>query len=117
MIIKIKNLHAKTFIGVYEWEKHVQRDLILNIELELDGSKAIISDDVLDTVNYDALSQMIITEVAASRFNLLEKLADHLLEKIMKNSMINRAKIEIDKGGVVQNVENVSVTDERIRKA
>ena len=115
MIIKIKNLHAKTVIGVYEWEQHVTRDLLLNIELEIDGVKAAVTDDINDTVNYYLLSLKIMEEVAKSRFALLETLCSHLLDIIMQNPLIQRAKVEIDKGNIVENVDNVSVTDERRR--
>ncbi len=115
MIIKIKNLRAKTIIGVYEWEKQTERELVLNIELEIDGSKACQTDKVADTLDYDVLSKMLIAEIAASSFELLERLSAHLLDKIMANKIVHRAKIEIDKGGVVKDVDSVSVIDERTR--
>ena len=115
MIIKIKNLRASTIIGVYEWERDIQRHLILNIELEIDGTKSGASDDINDTLNYDSLSKMIIAEISNTRYQLLEKLVTHLLDKVMEDKMVKRVRIEIDKGGVVKDVDSISVIDERIR--
>jgi len=115
MIIKIKNLRAKTIIGVYDWEKKAERDLLLNIELEIDGKKPTTSDDVKDTVNYYTLSMEIMKEIGQTRFTLLEKLCAHILDMIMQNPLVLRAKVEIDKGDIVEGVDNVSVVDERRR--
>lgn len=115
MIIRIKNLRASTIVGVYEWERDIQRHLILNIELEVDSSKAAQSDDINDTLNYDSLSKMIIKEISSTRYHLLEKLISHILDKIMENPLVLRARVEIDKGGVVKDVDSVAVIDERKR--
>ena len=44
MIIRIKNLRLRTIIGVYEWERQQAQEIVLNIELEFDGTRAAASD-------------------------------------------------------------------------
>lgn len=113
MIIKIKGLKAEAIIGVYDWEKTQRRPLIIDVELEIDGKKAIESDNVADTVDYDLISKKVIAETAASNFNLIEKLAAHLAGKVLEDAKINRVKIKINKPGVVPIADSVSVTHER----
>lgn len=115
MILKIKNLKAHTIIGVHAWEKEKSRDLIISVEAYFDGSKAVESDNITDTPDYDHISQIIIKETEQSRFDLIEKLADHLLGFIMEDSRISKVIIEIDKPGAVEAAESVSITAEKTR--
>ena len=45
MIIKIENLKLRTTVGIYDWEKEIKQDVIINVEMEFDGSKAIETDE------------------------------------------------------------------------
>ena len=115
MIIKIKNLKARTIIGVFDWEKKQERDLFINLEMQINASQAIQSDNIQDTLDYDTISKTIIQETAKTRFDLIEKLAAHLLDIIMQDERIIYSKIEIDKPGAIKQAESVSVVHERKR--
>lgn len=112
MIIKIKNLVVTAIIGIHDWERTTPRNIIINLELEFDGIKASKTDNINDTLNYDSISQIITMEVQKTNFGLIEKLAVHLLYKIMEDQRINYAKIEVDKPGAVANAASVSVIEE-----
>jgi len=112
MIILIKNLCVETIIGVHDWEKTTPRELFITLEIEFDGSKAIKSDNIADTPNYDDISKMLADETANSRFELIEKLAGHLLYKVMDDERISYAKIEISKPRAIENAETVCVIEE-----
>jgi FolB domain-containing protein len=114
MIIKIKNLRAITAIGIYDWEK-TRRQISLDIEVEYDGSAAAKSDDMNDGVDYDKISYIILEEIEKSKFSLIEKLVDHLCEKILEIPKISRVKIEIHKPGAVRIADSVSITHEKKR--
>ncbi|MCK5391899.1 MAG: FolB domain-containing protein, partial [Deltaproteobacteria bacterium] len=60
MIIKIKNLKLRTIVGIYEWEKKTKQDIVINVEIEFDGSKAIETDNIEDTVDYKTITKKII---------------------------------------------------------
>jgi len=112
MIIKIKELKTKTIIGVFDWEKNQEREVIISLELEVDNNCGSDSDNIADTIDYDTLSKKIIEETAKSRFNLIEKLAKHLIDIIMQDKRIKHARIEIDKPGAVKEAKSVSVVYE-----
>ena len=63
MIIHIENLRLRTVVGIFEWEKNVKQDVIINIEIEFDGTKAIESDDIAHTIDYKSITKKIISEV------------------------------------------------------
>jgi len=116
MIIKIKNLRLKTKIGVYDWEKNFNREIIINAEIEVKNSKSINSDKLCDTVDYDELTAKIKEVVAKNYFKLIEKLAGEIIKKIMQDRRITRCKVEIDKMKVVKDVESFSVILEKKQK-
>ena len=115
MMIRIKNLRVETIIGVHQWEKNRKRPVIVNLELEFDGEKAAASDNIKDTLDYDQINEMLIEEISNSNFGLIEKLCRHLLDKIMGDKRIRRAKIEIDKPQALKKGESVSITEEVVR--
>lgn len=111
MKIKINNLRVKTIIGVYPHEKNIEQELVINAKLSTacyDGK----SDNIADTIDYNALCKMITSEVQTSRFELIEKLAHHLAAKIKQDKRITKLKLEITKPACVENAESISVVVE-----
>lgn len=109
MKIRIKNLRLRTIVGVNDWERDHSQDVIVNVELEFDGSKAVQSDNLEDTVNYKALKKRIIQEVESSKFFLVEKLAHHILEIVMDHPKVQHAQVEVDKPHALRYADSVSV--------
>jgi dihydroneopterin aldolase len=115
VLIKIKNLRLKTIIGVHAWEEKIDREIIINAEIETDFTKGLQSDNLSDTIDYDAIITKIKNLIAKNRFKLIEKMAQQVMNLIMEDSRITRCRLEIDKVGVVENVESFSVTIEQKR--
>ena len=116
MIAHIKNLRVQTIIGIFDWERKHKQDLLLNIEYEFDSSKAIQTDNIIDTVDYDQLSKKILSEVEKSHYMLIEKLAAHILQIIMSNIKIVSAKVKVEKPQALDNADSVTVIIEERRK-
>lgn len=116
MLIKIKNLKLKTFLGVYEWEKSHDREIIINAEIYTDHDESTVSDHLSDTIDYDEIIGKIKNLINEQRFKLIEKMAGEVMKKIMEDSRINKCKLEIDKVGVVDGIDSFSVTIEQDRK-
>lgn len=113
MIIKIKNLRLKTIIGIYDWEASFQRDVVINAEIESDFEESCKSDNIKDTIDYDQLINKINNLVKNSRFNLIEKLAQSIINSIMEDKRIKRCKLELDKVKVIDCVDSFSITLEK----
>lgn len=115
MIIRIKNLRLRTIVGVQNWERKKPQDVIINVEMEFDGTRATESDSIDDTVNYKTIKREIIKEVENTRFYLLDRLADQILKVVMKEEKIKRATVEVDKPQALRFADSVSVvcTSER----
>jgi D-erythro-7,8-dihydroneopterin triphosphate epimerase len=115
MIIKIENLKLRTIVGIYEWEKKTKQDIVINIEIEFDGTKAIESDDIEDTVDYKSITKKIITMVEESEFNLIERIAGEAIKIIMENEKVEKASVRVDKPGALRFTDSVSVTQTQER--
>lgn len=110
MRIHIKNLRLMTIIGVHEQERSGKQDVVINIEMEFDGAKAAESDDIKDTLDYEAAKKRIVEEVEDSSFYLLEKLASRILELVMEDPLVLKAVVEVDKPHALSLADSVSVT-------
>ena len=110
MIIKIENLRLRTIIGVFDWEKEKKQDVIINIEMEFDGTEAALSDKLEDTVDYKTLNKNIIDYVENGDFNLLEKMVSGIGNIIMEDKRIKKATIKADKPKALRFADSVSLT-------
>lgn len=110
MIIKIENLKLRTIVGIYDWEKEKKQDVIINIEIEFDGTKAIESDSIEDTIDYKTITKEIIDMVEGTDFNLIERIAGDAMKIVMKNEKVDKARVRVDKPGALRFTDTVSVT-------
>jgi FolB domain-containing protein len=96
-IIRINDLKIRTLIGAYSWERINKQELIINITIEYDASKACRSDKLKDALNYESVAKKVIKTVEVSRYTLLEKLVCKLLEGIMSDRRVLKAYVRVDK--------------------
>ena len=110
MIIKIENLKLRTIVGIYDWEKEKKQDVIINIEMEFDGTKAIETDSIDDTIDYKTITKEIIEMVEGQEFNLIERIAGSAMKIVMRNDKVQKASVRVDKPGALRFTDTVSVT-------
>ena len=115
MKIKIKDFKLKTNLGIYDWEKNFEREIIINLELEIKNSIALKSDKIEDTVDYELIYNQIKQLIYSKKFNLIEKMAQEIVDLIMLDSRINKCKIEIDKMNIFEEVRSCAVSLESKR--
>lgn len=109
MKIRIKNLRLRTTIGIYEWERKVKQDVVINVEIEFDGEQASQMDHIQYTLDYKKITKSIIQLVEKSDFFLLEKLGDEILKICVQNPLVQKAKVEVDKPQALRYADSVSI--------
>ncbi|MCA9399019.1 MAG: dihydroneopterin aldolase [Candidatus Omnitrophica bacterium] len=107
--IRITNLRLRTVIGANDWERDIEQDVIINIEMDFDASPSIQSDDLTDTIDYKTITKEIIEKVEASEFFLIEKLADMVLRIVMKDKRVKAATVRLDKPHALRFADSVSI--------
>ncbi len=109
MIIRVKNLRLRTIIGIQDWERKKKQDIVINLEIESDGSAAAESDRIEDSVDYKSLTKKVIQVVESSKFHLLEKLSSTIASAIMENERVRRVRVEVDKPHALRFADSVSI--------
>lgn len=95
--IEISGLRVFGHHGVFDFEKREGQTFVIDVVLEADLSMAADSDELGDTVDYGTLAQRMASEVAKTRFDLIERLAGHLLDVVLTDPLVQAAEIRIAK--------------------
>lgn len=107
-VIYICDLKVRTIIGAHAWERKNKQDILINVMLEYDASKAAKSDKLKDALDYDTVSAKVIKTTESSKFLLLERLAAKLLEDIMTDKRVLAAAVRLDKPHAIPEAKCVS---------
>ncbi len=116
MIVYIKNLKLQPVIGVYQWERAIRQNIMVSLTIHLTHENATHTDKLGDTVDYDALSKRIISEIEASKHQLIERIAEHAAAIVLEHPLAQKVEVIVDKPGAVKEAEMVSVGLVRERK-
>tara|TARA_R110001592_G_scaffold1911_1_gene11842 strand:- start:20855 stop:21250 length:396 start_codon:yes stop_codon:yes gene_type:complete len=114
--VLIDGLELDASIGVFEWEKKIKQRLVFNLELACDFSKAMITDDIQDAVNYAQVCQEIEHIIELKHYQLLEFLAETICRHLFKCFAISAIKLNILKPEAVAKTKSVGVTVFRVSK-
>ena len=75
-----------------------------------DFTAAATSDDLLDALDYAAISQQVISFVEQTEFQLLEALSAAIATEIFKSWPVSELRIDIDKPNAVPAAASVGVS-------
>lgn len=115
-IIRIKNLLISTFIGFNPDELLNKQDVLINLEIELDIPIEVLeSDEPAAIYDYKTITKMVISLVENGKFKLLEALTKRILDLIMDDIRVKRARVEVDKPKALRFAESVSIEMEAKR--
>ncbi|MCB1947779.1 dihydroneopterin aldolase [Nitrosomonas sp.] len=116
-IIFLRNFRAKTRIGIYPWERKVAQTIQLDLEIALPNKRAVKTDCIEDAVDYAQIAHSIHKILAKHHFFLLEALAEHIAQTIIKKFKSPWVKVSISKLGIIRGIEKIGVSIERgVRK-
>jgi dihydroneopterin aldolase len=113
--IFIRALKTETIIGIFDWERQVKQTVLIDIELSADIRRAALSDSVEDTLNYKRVAKRVLAFVEASRFHLVEALAEHIAMLLLEEFGVAWVSVVLSKPGAVRSSRDVGVALERDR--
>lgn len=115
-LIRVKNLLLRTYIGFNPEEIANKQDVIINVEIEADiPEEALQEDEPNGIYDYKIVTKQIIELVQDHRFKLLEVLTKNILDLIMADQRVSRARVEVDKPHALRFAESVSFEMEASR--
>ncbi|MBE2295254.1 MAG: dihydroneopterin aldolase [Phycisphaerales bacterium] len=112
-MIFIRDLHIETLIGVYPWERQARRSLLLDLELGTDIRSAAASDQLADTLDYQAVAERIAAFAATSEFQLVETLAERIAELLRQEFSVPWLRLTLHKPGVPSAAREAGIVIER----
>ncbi|MFT6903725.1 MAG: dihydroneopterin aldolase [Oleiphilaceae bacterium] len=107
--VLIESLALDASIGVFDWEKKIKQRLVFNLELVCDFSKAAMSDDIHDAVNYAQVCEEIEILINLKHYQLLEFLAERICCHLFEVFAISAINLSIHKPDAVSKTKSVGV--------
>jgi dihydroneopterin aldolase len=114
-IVFIQGLKIDCVIGIYDWEREIRQDIVLDIEMSADIKAASDTDHIDQTLDYKAVSKRLIEFVQASQFQLVETLAEKITQIIINEFEVEKVKLTLNKGKAVTGAQGVGAIIERSR--
>ena len=100
----IKNLLVGGIIGVYEWEREQQQDILINIVIDVNLRKAGASDNIRDCIDYNALAQKLIAHTETVQRLTVEALANDLAQICLLEPEAEVVQVRVEKPGALLSI-------------
>lgn len=113
--IHIRDLQARCIIGIYPEERANKQDVVVNLTLYADLSRASETDRFEDTIDYKAIKKAVLNAVEASSYYLIERLAGRIAEISLEDPRVRRVDVCVDKPGALRFARSVAVEITRER--
>jgi dihydroneopterin aldolase len=112
-IVYLHGIKVETVIGVWDWERLIKQTLLVDIDVGTDTSIAGKSDDLVDTINYQAIAELVTKIARDNSFALVEALGEEISSQLLREFSLPYVKIRINKQGAVTGVRDVGIIIER----
>ncbi|MCG8469659.1 MAG: dihydroneopterin aldolase [Gemmatimonadetes bacterium] len=107
--IVIRDLLVRGIIGLNDWEREKEQDIVINLELSLDARPAGRSDEMNDSINYRNLTKQIIEHVEAAAPFLVEALAHQIARIAIVDHGAVEVRVRVEKPGALRFARSVGV--------
>ena len=111
--IFLRDLRIETIIGIYDWERETPQTVSIDLELATDVTRAARTDAIEDALDYKAIAKRLIAFVGASRFQLVETLAERIAALLREEFGVPWVRVTVNKGGAIRGASAVGVVIER----
>ena len=109
----IKNLLTRGIIGVRDWERKRAQDILINITLYTDTSRAAETDDINDCADYSEVAKKVQAHTESVARFTVEALANDLADICLAQNNVQRVIVRVEKPTAVRFAESVGVEIER----
>lgn len=112
--VMIRDLLVRGVIGLNDWERTVEQDILINLTLFADTRAAGATDDPSHILDYKGVAKAVIAHVAANAPLLVERLAADVARLCLERGA-ERVTVRIEKPGAVRFARSVGVEITRDR--
>ncbi|MEX2474277.1 dihydroneopterin aldolase [Marinobacter sp.] len=111
--VLIEGLAVEAVIGVYDWEREVTQQLLVDLDMAWDNRVPGASDNVADALDYAAVSERVTQWLRSAQPALLETAAEGLAAVIRDEFGVKWLRLTLRKPGAVPAATAVGVRIER----
>lgn len=111
--IFLSALNVECIVGIWEWERRVKQNVVIDVELQADIRRAAATDHIDSTVDYKKLSKRLLTFVGESQFQLVETLTERIAELIITEFRVPWVRVRLNKQGAIRGARDVGIEIER----
>jgi FolB domain-containing protein len=112
----IRDLLARGIIGINDWEREKPQDILINIVIFTNLTKAGQTDDIADSVNYRTISKKAQARAETAQRFTVEALAADIVEICLQEKGVLKARVKVEKPNAVRFASSVGVEIERSRE-
>jgi 7,8-dihydroneopterin aldolase/epimerase/oxygenase len=98
--VRLNDVVFFAHLGVSEAEREVGQRIHVDVDLEVDLERPSRTDDLHDTVNYEAVFREISRVAEGTRYRLLESLAGALVRALLESFPASQVRIRVRKPNV-----------------
>ncbi len=113
--IHIRDLLIRGVIGVNDWEREIEQDILVNISLDCDLRPSAQTDELDENLNYRTLTKKIISHVEEAKRFTVEALANDICRICLMGKGVARARVCVEKPGALRFARSVGVEMERAK--
>ena len=84
-VITISGISATGFHGVFDHERREGQTFVVDVKVATSFRVSAASDDVSDTLDYGLMLQAVVEEIQGGPYNLIEKLASVIVDRLMRD--------------------------------
>ncbi len=107
--IFIEALEVACIIGIFDWERKTPQKILIDLEFPANIRRAAKRDRIEDTTDYKGIAKSILAYAGASKFQLIETLAEKLAALLLKEFKLKEVRLRISKPGALRGSKNVGV--------
>lgn len=107
--IKITDLIIPMFLGIYDYEKTLKRNVIFNLKLNCE-IKIKDKNNIKNLINYDLIIQSLTSHFTNKYYGLIEDVISEAINILKAYKQIQDGEITITKTNTHNNVESISVS-------
>lgn len=111
--IFLSALNVECIVGIWQWERRVKQNVVIDVELAADIRRAAVTDHIDQTIDYKKLAKRLLAFVGGSEFNLVETLTERIAELIIKEFQVSWVRVRVNKRGAIRGARDVGIEIER----
>jgi dihydroneopterin aldolase len=93
--IVLHRIPMNAHIGVYAWEKEIPQPIVVDVEFDLPGSGACITDELTDTVDYAAVVALLKDVAITKPHRLVEAMAETMCHALHERFGLHHIRLTL----------------------